>query len=420
MTQSHTTSPSVHFYAVGLSYKKAAAEVRGKFSLSSTVQEKILDQAAAEGLSNFMIISTCNRTELYGFAPHPFVLISLLCQHSQGTLEEFQSLGYIHKNNDAIHHMFHVGTGMDSQILGDFEIIGQIKKSFIQAKAKKLASAFLERLVNAVIQASKRIKNETQLSTGATSVAYASVHYIQQHVPHISDKNIVLYGAGDIGRATCENLLKHTKNKHITLINRTQKKALKVAQSCEIKVQAVEFLETTIAQADLLIVATGASTPTICANKLQLNKPLLILDLSVPKNVAADVLQIDGVKLVHLDTLSQLTDATLENRKKDMPKALKIIEEVQADFLHWNFSRTFAPTLQLLKNKLEKMMQNEVKVHQKKGHTFDEAQAHLLSDRIIHKITTQFANHLRKEPSQASENMQWIEKVFQLETLKHE
>lgn len=198
------------FYVVGLNYKKADAEIRGKFSLNAEAKSALLDEAKSNGIESLITISTCNRTELYGFAEHPFQLISLLCKHSNGTVDDFQKVAYVHKNAEAISHLFKVGTGMDSQILGDFEIISQVKTGFWEAKSKGLTTSYFERLVNAVIQASKRIKNETEISSGATSVSFASVHYITNNVKNIGDKNILLFGTGKIGRNTCENLVKHT------------------------------------------------------------------------------------------------------------------------------------------------------------------------------------------------------------------
>ena len=118
------------FYAIGLSYKKADAEVRGKFSLDVPAIDHILGKAKEIGIDGLLAISTCNRTELYGFAQHPYQLIKLLCDETHGTVEEFQEVAYVYKNHDAISHMFKVGTGLDSQILGDFEIISQIKQGF--------------------------------------------------------------------------------------------------------------------------------------------------------------------------------------------------------------------------------------------------------------------------------------------------
>jgi glutamyl-tRNA reductase len=403
------------FYAIGLSYKKADAETRGKFSLDSAAKSRLLQQAKEAGIDSLIVTSTCNRTEIYGFAEHPFQLIKLLCDNSLGSIEEFQQVAYVYKNHEAIGQMFRVGTGLDSQILGDFEIISQIKGSFTEAKKLGLASAFMERLVNSVIQASKRIKNETGLSSGATSVSFASVQYIIKNVSDISSKNILLFGTGKIGRNTCENLVKHTKNEHITLINRTKDKAEQIAGKFNLVVKDYADLHLEIQKADVLVVATGAQNPTVDAAILNLKKPLLILDLSIPKNVDENVESIDGVTLVHLDALSQITDETLEKRKQYIPAAEAIITEIQGEFTSWMNARKFAPTITALKEKLNNIKTSELNFQRKKLSNFDEEQAEIISTRIIQKITTHFANHLKDGND---ESIEWIEKIFQLEASK--
>ncbi len=404
------------FYAVGLSYKKADAEVRGKFSLDGNGKTKLLQQAKNEGVDSLIVTSTCNRTEIYGFAQHPFQLIKLLCDNSEGTVEDFQKVAYVYKNQEAISHIFRVGTGLDSQILGDFEIISQIKSSFIESKSLGLANAFMERLVNSVIQASKKIKNETGISSGATSVSFASVQYIIRNVENIGDKNILLFGTGKIGRNTCENLVKHTHNSHITLINRTKDKAEKIAGKFNLVVKDYSDLHIEIQKADVLVVATGAQNPTVDAAILNLKKPLLILDLSIPKNVADDVCKIDGVTLVHLDNLSQMTDETLENRKKHVPAAEAIIDEIREDFNTWMKARKYAPAIHALKEKLNHIKTAELNFQRKKISNFDEQQAEIISNRIIQKITTHFANHLKDDNTMVDQSIEWIEKVFGIET----
>ena len=403
------------FYTVGLSYKKANADIRGKFSLEPAAMENLLAEAKSIGVDGLLIISTCNRTELHGFAQHPFQLIKLLCDNSAGTVEEFQDVAYVLKNYDAIDHLFRVGTGLDSQILGDFEIIGQLKHSFHRSKKHGLTNHFLERLCNSVIQASKRVKNETDLSSGATSVAFASVQYILKNVADVSNKNILLFGTGKIGRNTCENLIKHTGNHHITLINRTKNKAEKIAGKFQLTVKDFGDLQAEIRKADVLIVATAAHTPTVSKDLIHTNKPLLILDLSIPKNVASDVTEIEHISLLHLDHLSQMTDETLERRKKHIPQAQEIIDDVKGDFVQWLETRKFAPVIKALKKKLKTMKEEEIDFQSKKVHGFNAEQADLVSDRIIHQITKRFANHLKDSDIDADESLELIQKVFQLE-----
>ena len=404
------------FYVVGLSYKKADADIRGKFNLDESGKKNVLMQAQQEGIEYLLVTSTCNRTEIYGFAQHPFQLIKLLCDNSQGTVEDFQKVAYIYKNQEAVSYMFRVGTGLDSQILGDFEIISQLKSAFVESKSMNLVNAFMERLVNAVIQTSKRIKNETKISSGATSVSFASVRYIFNNVENIANKNILLFGTGKIGRNTCENLVKHTKHEQITLINRTKDTAEKLARKLDVVVKDYADLQLEIQKADVLVVATGAQNPTVDKAILNLKKQLLILDLSIPKNVNQNVTAIDGVTLIHLDHLSQMTDETLENRKKYIPAAEEIIEEIKDEFMAWTKQRKFAPTIHALKEKLNSIKESELSVQRKKLSNFDEAQAELISTRIIQKITNHFASHLKDDNTMVDESIEWIEKIFQIET----
>ena len=415
--ENYNMTKHTSFYAIGLSYKKADAELRGKFSLDANAKSTLLMQAEAEGIESLIVTSTCNRTEIYGFANHPYELIKLLCENSKGTVEEFQEVAYIFKNQEAVSHMFRVGTGLDSQILGDFEIISQLKIAFIQSKSSGLVNSFMERLVNSVIQASKKIKTETEISTGATSVSFASVQYIIRNVEDIANKNILLFGTGKIGRNTCENLVKHTKHDHITLINRTKDKAEKLAQKLDVIVKDYADLQLELQNADVVVVATGAQNPTVDKAILNLKKPLLILDLSIPKNVNENVQEINGVTLIHLDHLSQITDETLENRKLHIPAAEAIIDEIKDEFTAWTKNRKFAPTIQALKEKLNAIKEGELNVQRKKYSNFNEEQAELISNRIIQKITNHFVNQL-KDGDSMDEGIEWIEKVFQLEQEK--
>jgi glutamyl-tRNA reductase len=416
--QKYNISRSNYFYAIGLSYKKADADIRGRFSLDESSKIAILNQAKENDIESLVVTSTCNRTEIYGFAQHPFQLIQLLCDNTNGTVEEFQEVAYIYKNKDAIAHMFRVGSGLDSQILGDFEIISQLKLSARRSKKHGLLNPFSERLINAVIQASKRIKNETEISSGATSVSFASVQYIFNTVEDITNKNILLFGTGKIGRNTCENLVKHTKNEHITLINRTKDKAEQVAGKFNLLVKDYANLQEEISYSDILIVATGAQRPTIDKHLIQTNKPLLILDLSIPKNVNENVEELKNVKLVHLDYLSQITDQNLEARKAHIPAAEAIIEEVKTEFNSWLETRKFAPTIKALKHKLNDFALAELDTQRKKLTDFNESQAEIISKNIIQKITNHFAHHLKDDEISTDESLELIKKVFQLEPSK--
>ena len=415
--EQYNISKGNSFYAIGLSYKKADADIRGHFSLDTKTKQALLRQARQEGVESLIVTSTCNRTEIYGFAQHPFQLIKLLCDNTKGTVEEFQKVAFVLKNKDAISHMFRVGSGLDSQILGDFEIIGQLKHAAILSKKNDLLNHFLERLVNAVIQASKRIKTETEISSGATSVSFASVQYILNEIENVTAKKILLFGTGKIGRDTCENLVKHTKNEHITLINRTKNKAEAIAGKFNLIVKDYANLQEEIHTSDILIVATGAQQPTVDKYIIQNTKPLLILDLSIPMNVNKNVSDLKHVTLVHLDYLSQITDDTLGRRKLEIPQAENIIKEVEIEFNAWLETRKFAPTIKALKLRLNDFKAAELETQRKKISDFNEEQAEIISNNIIQKITNHFAHHLKDDAISTDDSLELIKKVFQLETL---
>jgi glutamyl-tRNA reductase len=408
------------FYVVGVSYIKSDAETRGKFSLDGASGEALSRKAKALGIEALLTISTCNRTELYGYTEQPSQLVDLLCEFTKGDQVLFSTQGYVKENKEAIEHLFRVGTGLDSQILGDFEIISQVKQGFRRAKNLQLSNPFLERLVNAVIQASKRIKTETEISSGATSVSFASVRYLLEKVPDIGSKNILLFGTGKIGRNTCENLVKHTQNERITLINRTLEKAESIATKLNLRVRSYAELQTEIRQADILVVATGASKPTITPALIFNRKPLVILDLSVPKNVSEDVAQLEHVQVVDIDELSKMTDDTLERRKVYLPIAEAIYQEIITDFINWVDHRKYASTLAALKERLSQFKEEEINFQVKKNKSaaksceaFDD-----FGDRLVQKITKQFANFLRETDSDIEDRMKLIEAVFELEKTK--
>ena len=402
------------FAVVGTSYLKADADTRGHFSISHQAQIELLQAAKDKGIPSISIISTCNRTEIYAMTSNTDLLLDLLCEFSPGNREELNRISYTYQSKDAVDHIFRVGTGLDSQILGDFEIISQLRKSFRLSKNLGLLNAYMERLINMVIQASKRIKNETKLSSGATSVSFAAVQYIMARVPQVSTKNILLFGLGKIGRNTCENLIKHTQNDHITLINRTKVKAEEVAGKFNLKVRDYSLIQSEIANSDILIVATGAHHHTITQELLYLKKPLLILDLSMPKNVAAEVLDNPLVTLVHMDALTQITDDTLEKRKLELPKATQIIVELTTEFTTWAQNRQYVPTIKALKEKLSAIKSGEIDYQSKKIEGFNQEHADILADRLIQKITTQVVNHLKDANGSTAKSISLLEEIFDL------
>lgn len=403
-----------HFYNIGVSYKKADAETRGKFSVSKENQVALLKSAINKGISAVFIISTCNRTEIFGFAKRPCLLIELLCDFSEGTAKEFDAVSNVYKDKQAVRHLYRIGTGLESQILGDYEIVGQLRQSYKMAKQMKTTNAYVERVVNSVLQASKRVKNETKLSSGTTSVSYAAVQYLIKNLPDYNSKNILVFGLGKMGKHTCKNLAEYTQNKSVCLINRTPEKTTEfVKEHTSIRKAVIENLTEEIAKADVLIVSTGASLPTITKQHISENKELLILDLSMPENVAHTVVDYKNVSLINVDELSKVTDETLAVRLAEVPFAEEIINAHKAEFNDWLNNRRFTPAISALKHSLETIQKDEINFQKKKLENFDEQHAEILTSRIIQKITTQFVKHLKDENTSVSESIDVIQKVFQ-------
>lgn len=412
-----------NFYNIGVSYKKADAEIRGSFSLSKENQIALLKEAKQMGFNGVFVLSTCNRTEVTGFATRPCLLIELLCKYSKGSVEEFSKVSTVLKNDEAVEHLFRMGTGLDSQILGDYEIVGQLRKAFKLAKKEDTVNAYLERLINAIMQASKRVKNETGLSSGTTSVSYAGVRYITENLKNYNEKNILVFGLGKMGKHTCLNLSKYTQNKSVTLINRTEEKVDDfVKYHTYIKKGNYNKLTSEVSKNDVLVVSTGADRPTITKEHISKDKDILILDMSMPSNVSQEVKEMVNVTFVGVDELSEVTDKTLEIRKQEVPKAEIIIAEHKNEFYEWLHNRKFVPAIYAFKQSLKNIQQDQLSYHKKKFNDFDEEQAEVITSRLIQKMTTQFVKHLKSEDTNVNQSIEVMAKVFgaTLETVNEE
>lgn len=355
LMEAHYFKTPSNFFVAGINYKKSDAAVRGQFAIGSQQYAHILESASLQGLNELFIVSTCNRTEIYGFAHCSHQLVELLCSQTVGNAETFNESAYIKNGAAAVAHLFQVGAGLDSQILGDYEIVGQLKTAVKFAKEHGFVGAFTERLINSVLQSSKSIKNHTQLSGGTVSVSFAAVQYIRRMVKNPSGKNILLVGVGKIGRNTCKNLVDYLGSTNITLINRTPVKASELATELGLKFNYMENLPAEIAKADVILVATNAATPTILKSHVEGMGDKLIIDLSIPYNVDEAAQHLPNVQLVNVDELSKLKDETLRQRQAEVPKAKAIIKTIIGEFDEWVEMRQHVPLLKDLKGKLNEL-----------------------------------------------------------------
>jgi glutamyl-tRNA reductase len=353
--QGHSSKDISKFFIAGINYKKSDAEVRGKFAISQDQYANLLLLAPSYGVNELFVLSTCNRTEIYGFAEQPAQLIHLLCTQTEGNESTFLRIAYIKKGYDAAEHLFRVAAGLDSQILGDYEIVGQIKQAVKFSREQGFTGAIMDRLVNNVLQSSKAIKNQTELSGGTVSVSFAAVQYIKEKVADTGSKKMLLLGVGKIGRNTCKNLVDYLHTRNITLINRTEERAAELARELQLSYAPFSQLAEEVRTADIILVATNAAEPTIEKWHLEGSGDKLIIDLSIPYNVATDARELPTVHLVNVDELSKLKDATLQKRKAEVPKAKAIIREHITEFMEWCEMRKHAPVLRAIKSKLQEI-----------------------------------------------------------------
>jgi len=343
------------FCVAGINYKKADAELRSLFAVNHAQYISILNNAASFGLKEVFVLSTCNRTEIYGLTENADDLINLLCLETLGDVQAFIQSAYVKKGADAIEHIFNVAAGLDSQILGDYEIVGQLKNAVKFSKENGSIQAFSDRLVNAVLQSSKEIKNQTALSGGTVSVSFAAVQYIRENIKDIADKKILLVGTGKIGRNTCRNLADYLDTDHITLINRTDEKAEALANELGLKFASFKDLSAKVAESDIILVATDANEPVIRITHVENQGEKLLIDLSVPYNVEESAKHLDGITLVNVDDLSKMKDETLAKRQAEVPKAKAIIAEHIGEFTEWYEMRKHVPVLKAVKTKLQEI-----------------------------------------------------------------
>ena len=358
------------FCIVGINYRKSDISIRNKFSLSPEQSVMLLKQVVSKNIQGCLILSTCNRTELYGLCHDPNVFIEILCSHTNGDMKDFLSHGYIYKGLSAVEHLFKVASGLDSQIIGDYEILSQLKQSTKVAKEYGCINSFMERAINYALQVSKEIKTKTKLSSGTISVSYAAIEIIKEKIKDLANKNILLVGTGKFGNHIAKNLKDYLPGTGISFTNRTDEKAFELAEQYNTEFVSYKNLPSASNDADIIIVNSAATSYTILPSFFITDKLRLILDLSVPQNVHPAVKNIPGVTLLNVDEVSMILDKTISIRQAEVPKALEIIDETLNNLENWHRQQFNNPFLGKVKSQLYQLSEiyfednyNEEKIH---------------------------------------------------------
>jgi glutamyl-tRNA reductase len=317
------------FFVVGLSYKKSDISHRSRFAFNHDECREVYN--STDG--HFFILSTCNRTEVYGFSANQSALVNLLQQKAGCTDEEFATLAYTKENEDAIMHFFRVAAGLDSQIPGDYEIIAQIKGAFMLAKQATKTNGFMEKIFNFALQASKEIKNTTSFSNGTISVAWS----VASQLAKDNVSKVTVLGAGDTGELVIRYLQKLRPGIEINLVNRDKTKLHLIAGNYDVTPFPIDMLDKALFDSDALVVTTNANSPLVELSHVGESSIKMIFDLSVPRNVHDDVYQ--SMNVFDVDTVSKQINTTIENRLREVPLVETIIAKHIEEFKNWSLRR---------------------------------------------------------------------------------
>lgn len=345
-------NPLNNFCIAGVNYHKSDMSIRSKFSLSESQILLFLNEAKLNGFAGCLVLSTCNRTEVYSICPDPQKLIGMICSSTQTTINDFLEYGYIYQGISAVEHLFNVAAGLDSQIIGDYEILAQLKQATNVARQVGCINTLMERVINYALQASKEIKTKTKLSSGIVSVSYAAIEIIKEKIKDLRNKKFLLAGAGKFGKNVAKNIKSYLPESGICFSNRTDEKARVLANIYEADFIPYENLPSACNDADIIIVSSAAEFYTILPAFFITDKPRLILDLSVPLNVDPSVKSLPGLTLLNVDEVSAILDKTISIRQAEVPGALRIINETLDELITWcnnqlnnSFLRTFKSQL---------------------------------------------------------------------------
>jgi glutamyl-tRNA reductase len=317
-------------------------------------------------LTDLLIVSTCNRTEIYYSAAEDLSieLIKLLCIH-KGISNSENYIPYflpINDQNEAVEHLFRVAVGLESQVVGDLQITNQVKQAYQWSADANLAGPFLHRLLHTIFFTNKKVVQETSFRDGAASVSYATVELVELLVSEKPEAKVLVLGLGEIGADVCRNLAA-SKLEDITLCNRTLEKSKLLAQECNVKVLPFEQLWDNFANYDVIICSVVMPDPIITKEKLEKLNILTykyLVDLSVPRSIHHAVEQIPGVLLYNIDQIRNTANEALQMRIEAVPHVERLVDESIQEFTQWNQEMVVSPTIQKFKSALEQIRAEEL------------------------------------------------------------
>ncbi|WP_158858398.1 glutamyl-tRNA reductase [Lunatibacter salilacus] len=412
------------FKALSLSYKSAPVDIRELVSMDdATARGLLIKLKEFFSVSDTLILSTCNRTEIYYSHELDLSLeiIKLLgveksLKDPVSLLEYFQ---VFHEDKESIGQLFRVSMGLEAQVIGDMQISNQVKRAYQASADLDMAGPFLHRLMHTIFFTNKRVVQETAFRDGAASVSYAAVELIGELTSNTLNPRILLIGLGEIGEDVAKNMV-HLPTAQITITNRTYSKALELGAEYGFRVIPFEESLAAMDDADVIVCSIMKSEPIITkqlVHNLNIKSYKLFIDLSVPRSIDTTIEDVPGALLYNVDNIKSKASETLEKRIASIPQVENIIEESIHEFHNWKKEMMVSPTINKLKNVLEQIRKEELERYLKNADAKEYA--------IIDKITKSMMQKIIKVPvvqlraackrDQAEEMIDLITDLFDLE-----
>ncbi|RQD72705.1 MAG: glutamyl-tRNA reductase [Candidatus Syntrophonatronum acetioxidans] len=348
---------------LGINHKTAPVEVREKLSFSEKELEDALNfSQQARGLQETVIISTCNRTEVYGVVDYPSdprsAIIKFLTEYKDIGEDKLKDCFYIYRGKEAVLHLFKVASGLDSMVLGETQILGQVKEAYYKSMEVDRVDTIFHALFQQAITVGKRIQRETEINDHAASVSYVAVNLVKRIFDTLSRQKVMIVGAGEMAQLTLKHLCEEGV-KDLIIVNRNREQARNLARTFSGRVVGYEYMIDWMKEADIVVSSTSA--PHFIINEEKMKKvmeeregrKMFLIDIAVPRDVDPEVKKIQGVYLYNIDDLQAVLDSNMKERELAAKKARKIIDEEACEFQCWLKARMVVPMIKALKERAE-------------------------------------------------------------------
>ena len=414
-----------NIFLIGINHKTAGVDIRERFALANQCSKELWAIPCTETVQENVILSTCNRVEIVA-AGRQDVTEELLQDWATArgaSLEELRPYIYSYSNLDAVRHLFTVASSLDSMVVGEPQILGQLKKAYKQAALAKKTGPVLNRLFHKAFSVAKRVRTETSVASNAVSISYAAVELAKRIFGDMRSHKAMLIGAGEMAELAAKHLL-HFGIQQLFVANRTYSRAETLAGEFGGEAVAFERIVEFLPKVDIVITSTGSTEPIIRARMIQgvlrarKNQPMFFIDIAVPRDVDPDVNAIDNVYLYDIDDLKEIVEENINNRQGEAQKAQKIILDEVEQYTHWLDALTLQPTIIKLLERNKNIAINELE-HTAKHLNLDENTKHSLEvmlESILNKLNHDPLMYLKGENTHISqvERINVIQSVFGL------